>query len=207
MTRLARFEAEHVYVIPHGIPPAEAHPTAGEHGLFFGRLNAEKGIETLLAAARIATEVPLVIAGEGPLEDMVRRAGATYAGRLDRASMSNMLASSVFTVLPSEWHESFGDSALEALMAGKPVIATRVGALPEIVVDGMNGLIVRPFSPEALAGAMRTLWHDRSLAARLGASGRRVATEQFSLPATDREDDRGLRFRACTASCEDSQGE
>jgi glycosyltransferase involved in cell wall biosynthesis len=180
MVRLAGFEAE-VRVVPHGLPVSDARPTEGRYGLFFGRLTAAKGVKTLLAASRIASDVPLWIAGEGPLEEVVRKAQVTYVGRLDRVSMSKTIAGSTFVVLASEWHESFGYSALEALMAAKPVIATRVGAMPEVVIDGETGILVPPFSPEELALAMRTLWRDRSLAVHLGTSAHRIGSERFSL--------------------------
>lgn len=61
------------------------------------------------------------------------------------------------------------------------MIATTVGGLPEIVVDGKTGLLVPPHSPDALAEAMRALWHDRGLALNLGMAASRVARERFSL--------------------------
>jgi glycosyltransferase involved in cell wall biosynthesis len=181
MARLGGLPKQRLCVIHHGLPFADAGPLGGRFALFFGRLTVAKGVETLIAAARIAPEVPLVFAGEGPLEDEIRRTKITYVGRLDRARMAKTLADSAFAVAPSEWHEPFGYSALEALAAGKPVIATVVGGLPEIVTDGETGLLVPPRSPEALAEAMRTLWHDRGLALKLGTSALRVARERFSL--------------------------
>ncbi len=181
MFGLAGLSEQHVHVIPYGLPSAEAGPPGGSFALFAGRLTVEKGVRTLLAAAQIAPEVPLVVAGEGPLENEIRGANVTYVGKLDRTRMSRTLADSAFAVVPSEWHENFPYSALEAFAAGKPVIATTVGGLPEIVVNGETGLLVPPRSPEALAEAMRTLWHDRALTLGLGTSASRIAQERFLL--------------------------
>jgi glycosyltransferase involved in cell wall biosynthesis len=170
-----------IHAIPHGLPAAEANSQLGTFALFAGRLSVEKGLRTLLAAAELAPEVPLVIAGDGPLQTEIRGPNVTYIGKLDRTRMAEALGDSAFTIVPSESHENFPYSALEALAAGKPVIATSVGGLPEMVVDGQTGLIVPPGSPEALAEAMRTLWHDRVLTLRLGKSAARLAQERFSL--------------------------
>lgn len=181
MLGLAGLSEDRVHVIPHGLPPSESNPSGENFALFAGRLTPEKGITTLLDAARIASDVPLVIAGEGSVPNEVHGANVTYVGKLDRTQMATTLGESAFTVMPSEWHENFPYSALESFAAGKAVIATTVGGLPEIVTHGETGLLVAPHAPGALADAMRTLWHDPALAARLGASASRVARERFSL--------------------------
>jgi glycosyltransferase involved in cell wall biosynthesis len=121
------------------------------------------------------------VAGEGPLQPEIRGANVRYLGKLDQADMSQVLADSAFAIVPSESHENFPYAALEALAAGKPVIATSVGGLTELVVDRETGLIVPPHSPEVLAGAMRTLWHDHALTLRLGKSALSFTQERFSL--------------------------
>jgi glycosyltransferase involved in cell wall biosynthesis len=82
-------------------------------------------------------------------------------------------------VVPSR-SESFGIAALEAMAVGKPVVATRVGGIPEVVVDGQTGLLVPPEDEEALCAAMHRLLGDRDLQLRLGRAGRLRVVEYFT---------------------------
>jgi glycosyltransferase involved in cell wall biosynthesis len=185
MLRRAGLHDERVHVIPYGITAngSATAETPGRFALFSGRLTDAKGLRTLMTAARLAPEVAVVVAGEGPLAAEVRGANVTYVGRLDREAMARAMAQAVFVVAPSEWHENFPYSALEAQAAGKAVVATNVGGLPEMIVDGKTGLLVPPGEPNAFAGAMRRLWADRVLAAELGAAGMLRARRRFSLEA------------------------
>jgi glycosyltransferase involved in cell wall biosynthesis len=178
---LAGIHDERVHVIPHGVPRIEAASTPGKFALFAGRLTSEKGLRTLLEAARAAPDVPLRIAGDGPLEPEVRAANVEYVGKLSRHEMAETLREAAFVVVPSESHEVFPYSVLESLAAGKPVVATSVGGMPEIVADRITGLLVPPRSAPELAHAMRTLWRDRRMADELGARASEVARERFSL--------------------------
>jgi glycosyltransferase involved in cell wall biosynthesis len=89
-------------------------------------------------------------------------------------------------VLPSVWNEPFGMPAAEAQAAGRPVVASNVGGLPEVVVDGQTGLLVPPDDPSALAAAIGRVLDDPALARRLGEAGRRQARERFSWDAVAR---------------------
>jgi glycosyltransferase involved in cell wall biosynthesis len=173
-----------VHVIPSGLPVEPYAEGRRRFALFAGRLSPEKGVRTLLEASRRAPEVPLVIAGGGPLADDVRAATngtISYAGRLDGSSLAATLRDAAFTVVPSEAPENFPFSALESLAAGRPVIAARVGGLPEIVRDGLTGVLVPARDPAALASAMQRLWQEPKHTAELGARGRQIASERFSL--------------------------
>jgi glycosyltransferase involved in cell wall biosynthesis len=180
----AGLPAARVHVVANGVPlPAEPAST-GRYALYAGRLSHEKGVETLLEAARRRPDLRIVVAGSGPLELAVR-AGANgpvaYAGHVDRPTITKLLHHAAFALVPSESPESLSFSALEALAAGVPVIASRLGALPEIVEDGVNGLLVPPGDPDALAEAMASLWHDPSRRAAMRCAARRTAAERFSL--------------------------
>jgi glycosyltransferase involved in cell wall biosynthesis len=182
----ARFEIVH-YGIDAGPPPP---PLPGAPRLaVVGRLVPIKGHETLLEAFAAARgRVPgltLDVAGDGPLDGELRRlvdrrglAGAvTSLGRV--APPLPVLERAEVVVVPS-LGEGFGMVALEAMERGRPVVASAVGGLPEIVEDGRTGLLVPPQDADALAVALVDLATDPARAAALGAAGRTRAVEAFT---------------------------
>jgi glycosyltransferase involved in cell wall biosynthesis len=172
-----------IRVIPNGIPLPELTSDPGVGGaLYLGRLAEEKGLRTLLDAARLAPDVSVVVAGDGPLVEDIRNSRVDYVGMLRGASLAQAMDDAAFTVVPSEWYDNQPFAALEALAAGRPVIATRIGGLPEIVRDGLDGLLVEPHAPVALAAAMKQLAEDPAYARTLGASAAKSARERFGLP-------------------------
>jgi glycosyltransferase involved in cell wall biosynthesis len=183
---------DRISVIPHGVP-VRLPPKGREprFALFAGRISAEKGIKTLIEAAGTARDVPVAVAGSGPLIEEIRTAPLEYLGHLDRDRMDRAMAEAAFTLIPSECHESFGYSALESMEAGKPVIASAVGGLPEVVSHEETGLLVPPGSPSALVDAMRRLWRDPKLTGKLGANSLQTVRENHSL---DRQIDRTVKL-------------
>ena len=166
--------ADRLEVVPHYLP-AEAfseRSRAGEgaHALVAARLVPEKGVDTAIEAAALAG-VPLRVAGEGPsaaeLAELAARTGAPveFTGRLDRPSLERELAGAAMLLMPSRYHEFAGYAALEAMAAGVPVIASRLGALPELVAANR---CVPPNDPTALASRMTALWEDPELRRRDG---------------------------------------
>lgn len=158
------------------------------------RATPEKGIEHLLHAfdrvARQFMERPsppvLVYIGDGPdlarLEAIRARLGSAphivFAGY--RADAAELVAGATVAVIPSVWQEAFGLSVIEAMAAGRPVIASAVGGIPEIVEDGITGLLVPPGDVEALADAMLDLLQDAERARSLGEAARRRVALHFS---------------------------
>jgi glycosyltransferase involved in cell wall biosynthesis len=147
-----------------------------------GRLDEpKKGLSCFLAAAaRLAQELQetrFIVVGEGParadLETLAARHGIgdriTFAGR--RRDVGEVMQGLDLFVQPSMW-EGFGITVLEAMAAGLPVVATRVGGIPEVVRDGVTGLLVPPGDPGALAHACGEVLRDGDLASRLGDAGR-----------------------------------
>lgn len=154
------------------------------------RLTVQKGVSYgLQAFAAIAHAFPhaiLLIAGEGPerseLERMAAELGLSESVRFLgwRPDSGRVLAALDLLIAPSRW-EGFGLVVLEAMARGVPVLATRVGALPEIVADGETGLLVASGDVGALAAALGRLLGDAGLRARLGAAGRERARREFGL--------------------------
>jgi glycosyltransferase involved in cell wall biosynthesis len=156
------------------------------------RLVADKGHAFLIDAFRAAShEVPdlrLLIAGAGPLRPELERqarglpeGSVRFLGFLeDVRPFLDACDIFAFPTLPG-FGEGFGLAALEAMAAGLPIIATRTGPLPELVADGVNGLLVSPGAVDELATAITSLAGDRSLRERLGAGGGERARTNFSL--------------------------
>jgi glycosyltransferase involved in cell wall biosynthesis len=173
----AGFSAGSIEVLPHPLPVAETarQVPAGEYLAFAGRLSREKGLGTLLAAAASTPEIPIVIAGDGPLlPELTVRAtpNVRFLGWLDPAALRDFYGRARALVVPSKCFETFGVAAAEAMNHGIPVIASRIGALAELVGDGVGGLLFEPGDPRDLAARMQILWSDEALALRLGRQAR-----------------------------------
>jgi glycosyltransferase involved in cell wall biosynthesis len=175
---------------PSEVGPLEAGvPDGAPLLLAIGRLTAQKDHPTLLRAfARVRREHPhamLAILGIGPLEQETRRLGADlglagsvlFPGRLE---IRDWLARADVFVHTSRW-EGFGLVLLEAMLAGLPVVATRVSAVPEIVADGETGLLAEPGDDAAVASALSELLGSAGQARALGAAGLERARTVFSV--------------------------
>ena len=184
-TMLARagYPRDRIHTIHHGTPIELSPSSTGDYAFYGGRLSAEKGVRTLLAAARRRPDIPLVIAGDGPLAMDVRAAGdnVSATGLVDSHRMGQLLRNARFTVAPSEWYEGLPFSVMESMAASKPVVASRLGGLAELVDEGVTGLLVTPRDPAALAEAMHVLWTDTRRSSQMGNAAWRYARENFSL--------------------------
>ena len=149
------------------------------------RLHPQKGHTYLLEAAAQIPDALFVLAGDGPdrdsIKQLVRRLGLEARVRFlgQRQDIPQLLASCDLFVLPS-LYEGLPISVLEAMAAGKPVIATATGGTDEAVVNGSTGILVPPGNSTELAAAIRRLLTDRGLAAQFGAAGRSRAKQMFS---------------------------
>ncbi len=147
-----------------------------------------KGIRFLLEAAHLLQKsgrpVRVVIAGDGEqrqeLQNMAQKLSieCTFLGQF--SDMPKLLASSDIFVLPS-LSEGLGVAVLEAMAAGKPIVASAVGGLKESVVDGQTGFLIPPTNAQALADALKKLLSDSSLIDQFGSAGRARAAEKYSL--------------------------
>ena len=192
--RLAPASADRVRVLHRGLEaPADPLPPPVEPPTIvcLGRVVRDKGFDVALAAfARVRDDFPdarLVIAGDGPeragLIAEAERLGLGGAvelpGWVVPELVPELLARASVVAMPSRWREAFGLVALQAALAARPVVASRVGGIPEIVANGLTGLLVEPDDPEALAAALSLLLADPPRAAALGRAGRERALERF----------------------------
>jgi glycosyltransferase involved in cell wall biosynthesis len=183
--------------VPNGIDVAEfsnAHhepQVVAPYILCVAAHKEAKGVDVLLRAMALlggrGDDTPLVLAGDGPLrtdlEQLTKRLGiedvVRFAGFQELEALLELLQRCTLVVLPSR-AESFGISILEAMAVGKPVVATRVGGIPEIVTEGETGLLVPPEDEEALCAAMHGLLRDRGLRAKLAQTGRACVVQHFT---------------------------
>jgi glycosyltransferase involved in cell wall biosynthesis len=181
-----------VAVVPNSVPLPAASKVQPEPGriLFLGRLEQAKGVFELLGAgARLAGRHPalrLVFGGEGDAAALLRR--ADELGIRDRIELlgwvgpqqrDEQLARAAVFCLPSH-AEGLPMSMLEAMAAGRAVVASSVGGIPETIVDGDNGLLVPPRDEAALAAALEQVLGDETLRARLARHARVTIEQHYS---------------------------
>jgi glycosyltransferase involved in cell wall biosynthesis len=169
--------AREVRVIPSGVdvPEGVGDPAAPPEVLFVGRLSPEKGILDLVQAA---DGMELVVAGDGPLRDRVPGA----RGLVPHDELGPLYERAAVVAVPSH-REGFGVACLEAMAYGRPVVASAVGGLLDLVVDGETGLLVPPRDVPALRAALERLLGDAELRRRLGEAARERVRERFAWPA------------------------
>jgi len=159
-------------------------------------MTAEKGVDKLLQAARrVIDRVPhahFVLVGTGgalpSYQDLARRLEiadhVTWTGAMEQPTAEGAFAAASVCCLMSQWDEAFGVAIAEAMAFGKPVVATRVGGIPELVEDGRTGFVVGRDDVPAMADRIVALLEDGALRARLGREARRVAAQKFDLRKT-----------------------
>jgi glycosyltransferase involved in cell wall biosynthesis len=172
----AGFAADRIFVLPNMVhtPDRPANPSEGKYIAYVGRIDPEKGIDTLLAAAHI-TGLPIYLAGAGGLKTQFEKtapAGIKFLGPLDRGRLDSLYRNARFVVVPSKWFEMCPLVISEASSYGLPVIASRIGGLPELVVNGTTGLLIEPGNVDDLAHKMKRLWDDPTLCDQMGQAGR-----------------------------------
>lgn len=170
-----------------------APATAGGHVdrrrvVFAGRVVAPKGVGVLIRAARLL-DAEVVICGDGfglgAMQRLARRLGVDqqvrFTGWLSPEALARELAEASIVVMPSLWPEPFGLVGIEALAAGRPVVASATGGVADWLEDGVSGLCVKPGDPSALARALDELLDDPARQQSMGAAGRRAVAARFSV--------------------------
>lgn len=193
-----------VHICPNGLPPVMAPSTPGQEGtpvlLFFSNLLKSKGIHVYLEACRLLQErgctfrcllggAPTAEMSWSDLERLVQEKGLTgrsvCRGPVYGEEKARLFSEADIFVFPTQ-DEAFGLVALEAMMASLPVVASRTGAVPDLVDDGKNGFLVEPGDAAALADALQRLISDRELRLRFGKNGLERYRQQFTSDCFER---------------------
>jgi glycosyltransferase involved in cell wall biosynthesis len=181
--------------------PARDVPPSGRQDtvVYAGRLDAAKGLPVLMRAwDRYQKEAPdhpglrLVIAGSGPLDRDVAgwaaaRPSVQLAGQLDAAACAQVMAAARAVILPSAWEETFGLAAVEAMALGVPPVAAAHGSFPELVADGVNGVLFRAGDPNDLARVLADIDSYPDRYAEYGKQARKAYEQQFDPAASMRK--------------------
>ena len=160
--------AERLRVLPHGVEPSAATNArpASPYVLYSGRLSVEKGVTLLPEIARAIAPTPLIVAGEGPLAPMLARAATSDAtnlravGHLEDSALADYRRGAAAVIVPSLFYEHFCYAAAEALLDERPVVAARIGAIPELIEHEVTGQIAAPGDTRAFALALRRALDD-----------------------------------------------
>ncbi len=158
-----------------------------DYVLYLGRISKEKGILTLLEGFEKIKNFRLVIAGDGPLVEEVKEIiqrqklnNVSFIGYLNGDKKDSILRKASVTVLPSEWYENMPYSILESFAYGVPVIASCIGGLRELVIDGYNGLLFEHGNSEDLADKVAWAWNHPKEMAEMGWEARKEYERKYT---------------------------
>jgi glycosyltransferase involved in cell wall biosynthesis len=157
--------------------------SGGEYVAYVGRISPEKGVDTLIEAARNCPTITFKAAGD---YDRMQHLPATapgnfqFLGILKKEDVNCFISGSRIVIFCSVWFETFGLTMVEAMLQGKPVVASRLGGIPEIVEDGKTGLLFEAGNAEELKQKIEYLWNRPELCKKMGAAGRDKALSEYS---------------------------
>ena len=176
---------ERIEILPNTarVPSGGSMVSEGSYIGFVGRVSEEKGIREMLEAARRLPEITFRVAGGAESMPGIQAeapANVEFTGFLSGAALDAFYEETRILVSPSKWFEGFPNTIAQAMAHGKPVVGTRIGAVPEIVDDGVTGLLAAPGDPVDLADKIRYLWSRPELCREMGQAGRDKARTAYS---------------------------
>lgn len=154
----------------------------GSYVAYAGRLSPEKGVDALAAAMRMLPDLPCRVAGATqamPHFASDAPPNMEFLGPLGREQMKTFYSDARMLVVPSICYEAFGLVIAEAMLQRRPVIGSRIGAIPEVIDDGTTGLLFEPGNADELAAKIRLLWEHTDLSLAMGAAGQRKALSHY----------------------------
>ena len=164
------------------------NPEIGSYGVYFGRITEEKGVETVIKAYEKLPEYTVKIMGDDTTEEATKLKNyvkkhkiknVEFLGFKSGEELENIIKAARFTLIPSIWYDNLPNTALESFQYSKPVIASNIGSLPELVIDGENGYLFNPSDEEDLIKKIKMLDDDK-LVKKMGEASRRRLENRFS---------------------------
>jgi glycosyltransferase involved in cell wall biosynthesis len=176
-----------ITALPNFLIPSNTISTGDEYFLYIGRLTIEKGVDTLIDAFGKTNRSKLIIAGEGPLGDQLKLKvvkadykNISFVGHQSPENIQKLLAGCLASIVPSIWYENFPYAVMESMAAGKPVIASRIGGIPEMIDHQINGLLFEPGNSDQLAQMIENIGSSKSLAVKYGQAGKEKVKCEYS---------------------------
>lgn len=163
-------------------------PVVGDYGLYFGRISEEKGVETVVKAYEQLPEKRVFIMGDDTTEEAVRLkqyikekclTNIEFLGFKAGEELEEIIKGARFTLIPSIWYDNLPNTALESFQYSKPVIASNIGSLPELVMDGVNGYLFEPGNTTDLIDKIKKM-DDEAIVREFGASSRKILEDRFA---------------------------
>jgi len=181
----AGFAAERLAVIPNmsDMQERKNEDSIGDYIGFIGRISPEKDVATLIKAAKVNSDILFKAAGDyNRMPNLPKEASKNFefCGHLSGNELRSFYLHSRMFVLPSIWYEGFPNTLLEAMALAKPVVCSRIGGLPEIVDDGVTGLLFEPGNADDLTEKIRYLWDRPQLCRQMGQAGKEKALQEYS---------------------------
>jgi glycosyltransferase involved in cell wall biosynthesis len=190
--------------------PTNANNARNAYVAYVGRISQEKDVLTLIEAARRLGDLQFKFAGDyHRMPEVIKQKpdNCEFLGQLDTEDIGQFYHNARMVVFATRCYEGFPTVLLEAMSHGLPVICSRIGGLPEIVDDGITGLLYEPGNVDELTYHIRTLWHNPALCQRLGEAGLRKVREDYAAERLldrllgiyekvigSRHEDRGVRY-------------
>lgn len=154
--------------------------------LYFGRVEKNKGVKTLIAAMKYVKSSELYIVGEGTYRNVLERyveknniKNIFFLGYKTGEELEEVIQNCIFTIVPSEWYEPFGLVVLESHASGKPVVASRIGGLAKLIDNNVDGLLFEPGNVDDLAEKINYLLNNKNLVTEMGRNGRKKIEKKY----------------------------
>jgi glycosyltransferase involved in cell wall biosynthesis len=174
----------HISVLPHMVntPEYKEYSAEDKYIAYSGRISQEKGVDSLLMAANRVSHIPFCLTGEFTSlnSPYPQPPNTSFVGWLSKFQMTDFYRNARFLVIPSSCFETFGLIAIEAMSCGLAVVASKRGALKEIVEDGVTGLLFEPGNVEELVSKIKMLWDNPELCRKMGMAGRENVIQNYN---------------------------
>lgn len=158
-----------------------------DYVLYFGRIQEHKGVGLIIEAAKRLPSINFIIMGDGSEKSKLQRKviannlkNVTFLPHLPLNKMKNILARARYVLVPSVWYENQPYTILETFALGKPVIASRIGGIPEVVINKKNGFLFEPGNINEFTRKILELWENKIKTKRMGVYARKLINERFS---------------------------